>query len=474
MAVDSMILRNWIGLFLMGAINNLPYVVINSAASTIASEYGQTNFVGLVFGANVAAAFVVKSLNTFFLLKVPYAIRIVINGLLMLGGLLGIAFSSSFGMALACIVVAGSSAAFGENVLLGYLSKFPGKLVNAYASGTGMAGLLGAGLFIIFGCVVQNTTKAEDKQDQLKELDRYAFLLTMPVVLIYWMAQYNIGVISRYAFLLTMPVVLIYWVSFFFIVKAPHKHRAERIQRIEKSSVPYKPLVASGSENNIQYPTLLKPDEEADFHYRSSSEHPEDDTTGDGAGHSVTGHQYITSVPVLLPPETRPQRYWRCFKLVIWHSINLSLVYLFEYVARACASKVEAKSAYNVGCPEFYAALQFCYQAGVFASRSSVQIIQIRRVEVLTLLQLVNMVVWLLDVHFKVIPEYLLPAYMIYVGLLGGASYVNIFYLLLHDGKYPDEDREICINIAGLFVTLGITSATGLETALFETILKED
>ncbi|XP_013403315.1 ankyrin repeat domain-containing protein 29-like [Lingula anatina] len=54
------------------------------------------------------------SLNTFFLLKVPYAIRIVINGLLMLGGLLGIAFSSSFGMALACIVVAGSSAAFGE------------------------------------------------------------------------------------------------------------------------------------------------------------------------------------------------------------------------------------------------------------------------------------------------------------------------------------------------------------------------
>ncbi|XP_013403314.1 battenin-like [Lingula anatina] len=305
-------------------------------------------------------------------------------------------------------------------------------------------------------------------------ISRYAFLLTMPVVLIYCLAQYNIGVISRYAFLLTMPVVLIYWVSFFFIVKAPHKHRAERIQRIEKSSVPYKPLIASGSENNIQYPTLLKPDEEADFHYRSSSEHPEDDTTGDGAGHSVTGHQYITSVPVLLPPETRPQRYWRCFKLVIWHSINLSLVYLFEYVARACASKVEAKSAYNVGCPEFYAALQFCYQAGVFASRSSVQIIQIRRVEVLTLLQLVNMVVWLLDVHFKVIPEYLLPAYMIYVGLLGGASYVNIFYLLLHDGKYPDEDREICINIAGLFVTLGITSATGLETALFETILKED
>jgi hypothetical protein len=44
---------------------------------------------------------------------------------------------------------------------------------------------------------------------------------------------------------------------------------------------------------------------------------------------------------------------------------------------------------------------------------------------------------------------------MIYVGLLGGASYVNIFYLLLHEDKYPEEDREFCINITSLFITGG-------------------
>ena len=49
----------------------------------------------------------------------------------------------------------------------------------------------------------------------------------------------------------------------------------------------------------------------------------------------------------------------------------------------------------------------------------------------------------------------ILPALMIYVGLLGGASYVNIFYLLLHDSKYPEKDRELCINIAALFITFG-------------------
>ena len=57
--------------------------------------------------------------------------------------------------------------------------------------------------------------------------------------------------------------------------------------------------------------------------------------------------------------------------------------------------------------------------------------------------------------QFKVIPVYLLPALMVYVGLLGGASYVNIFYMLLHDDKYPARDRELCINITAMFITLG-------------------
>ena len=57
--------------------------------------------------------------------------------------------------------------------------------------------------------------------------------------------------------------------------------------------------------------------------------------------------------------------------------------------------------------------------------------------------------------QYKFLPVAVLPALMIYVGLLGGASYVNIFYQLLHDSKYPEKDRELCINIAALFITFG-------------------
>ena len=57
--------------------------------------------------------------------------------------------------------------------------------------------------------------------------------------------------------------------------------------------------------------------------------------------------------------------------------------------------------------------------------------------------------------QYKFMPVAILPSLMVFVGLLGGASYVNIFYLLLHDDQYPEKDRELCINITALFITFG-------------------
>lgn len=392
-------LRNWIGLFLLGSINNLPYVIVTSAAKTIADSFGKKNDVGLVFGANVALSVIVKAINGLFLLKVSYWIRYVVNAMLMIIGLIGVAFAFDFWFALVCIVVVGSSAAFGENVALGYLRLFPSKCVNAWSSGTGMAGVLGSAIYIIFGCSIG---ESNDKS-QLKTLTKYAFLLTL-------------------------PAVAVYLIAYFVIIKAPKTddtfHRGD--------------------------PSIQKPLNEEERSLLHGSD--------EGA----------------LTVESTLHRLRRCWGLVWWLSLNLCAVYLFEYVAQGCASKVRPASEYNKGCPELFAALSFCYQAGVFVSRSSVQLFQIKRVEVLSVLQFLNMVLWIFDVHYKFIPVYLLPALMIYVGLLGGASYVNIFYLLLHEDKFPEEDREFCINIVSLFITGGIVLGTALETVLFNTVLESD
>ena len=113
---------------------------------------------------------------------------------------------------------------------------------------------------------------------------------------------------------------------------------------------------------------------------------------------------------------------------------------------------------YNEGsCPELFAALQLCYQAGVFVSRSSLGLLKIRRVEVLSVLQLINMVIWVLlpvvgvvniwgssemvynisvpvffFLQWHFLPTYILPSFMIYVGLLGGELVINIHVHVYH------------------------------------------
>ncbi|CAL1541517.1 unnamed protein product [Lymnaea stagnalis] len=421
-----MAFRNWIGLFLMGAINNLPYVIVNSAANTIADRFGESDLVGVVFGANVALSVFVKSLNTFVLLNASYSLRFIANGLIMLTGLFGIAYAFNFGFAIACIAVVGSSSAFGENVTLGFLSWFPSSMVNAWSSGTGMAGLLGASLFIIFGCSVGH---GGDKTSKLQNLNKYAFLLTTPVVLIYWLA-------------------------YFVIVKRPlHKYDADQAVT---------PDLAVGNRRSRE---VTGEERGAVTRDNEDGEKQEERNIQDELAEARETTQLLET------RETSCRRILRCFKLVFWLGINLCGVYVFEYVARGCAAKVRPSKEYNIGCPELYASLQLCYQAGVFVSRSSVQMYRIRRVEVLTVLQFINMMLWIVDVHYKFIPVAALPALMIYVGLLGGASYVNIFYTLLHDGDFPKKDRELCVNLTGLFINFGIVLGTGLETLLFTTVL---
>ena len=54
---------------------------------------------------------------------------------------------------------------------------------------------------------------------------------------------------------------------------------------------------------------------------------------------------------------------------------------------------------------------------------------------------------------------------MVYVGLLGGAMYVNVFYLLVQKdaNPIPEEDRELCINLVATFMTVGIVTSSIFE-----------
>jgi len=160
--------------------------------------------------------------------------------------------------------------------------------------------------------------------------------------------------------------------------------------------------------------------------------------------------------------ESTPMMYWRCFKIVAWRSFNLMMVYFFEYVVSTGAAD-KANPAATTGpwvAVHAFAILSFCYQFGVLISRSSLLVVRIPWIEVVSILQGINFIFWLAEAKWHFLSVWAQFPLMVYVGLLGGASYVNVFYLILHDKTIRERDKELCVNITAFASTFGITFAS--------------
>ena len=118
-----------------------------------------------------------------------------------------------------------------------------------------------------------------------------------------------------------------------------------------------------------------------------------------------------------------------------------------------------------------YEILSFCYQLGVLVSRSSIAVVQVRRIHLLTALQALNFVLWFAQAYAGLLPLWLQFAWMVFVGLMGGAMYVNVFYLLRGERAIAEEDRELAINVVASVYYIGIISSSLASIVLLNTLL---
>eukprot|EP01094_Clydonella_sp_ATCC50884_P005572 TRINITY_DN1450_c2_g1_i1.p1 TRINITY_DN1450_c2_g1~~TRINITY_DN1450_c2_g1_i1.p1 ORF type:complete len:433 (-),score=100.92 TRINITY_DN1450_c2_g1_i1:89-1240(-) len=213
-------------------------------------------------------------------------------------------------------------------------------------------------------------------------------------------------------------------------------------------------------------PPLSKDNHQVKF---SVNEDPQDK---DGAKGALLGEIGAATEEV---PEGAFARVLRCSRIVFWLASQLALVYFFEYVistgGASLANNVTSDSSWEV--KNAYAILAFCYQFGVLISRSSLSIIKFKWVEILTVLQYANFILWMCQDYWKFMNIWVQFASMVFVGLLGGASYVNVFYLILHEDHIPNKDREMCVNLAAISITLGITVACIFGLFSANTFLKD-
>ncbi|KAG6007580.1 battenin CLN3 protein [Claviceps maximensis] len=134
--------------WLFGLINNVIYVIILSAAQDLV---GPDVPKGVVLLADVMPSFITKLIAPYFIHRVPYRLRVLVFIALSAAGMLLVALtpaSRSVALKMVGVMMASLSSGGGELSFLG-LSHYYGHVsLVGWGSGTGAAGLVGAGLYV--------------------------------------------------------------------------------------------------------------------------------------------------------------------------------------------------------------------------------------------------------------------------------------------------------------------------------------
>ncbi|KAL7860680.1 hypothetical protein AOLI_G00170290 [Acnodon oligacanthus] len=133
----------------------------------------------------------------------------------------------------------------------------------------------------------------------------------------------------------------------------------------------------------------------------------------------------------------------------------LAVVYFAEYFINQGLLELLYFRNSSLSHAEQYRWYQTLYQIGVMISRTSLFCIKIRRIWLLSFLQCVNAVLLVFAVYYQFLPSvWLVFVIVLYEGLLGGAAYVNIFYLI--SKETGDREREFAMAAASVGDSFGI------------------
>ncbi|KAE7996948.1 hypothetical protein FH972_001624 [Carpinus fangiana] len=159
--------RTFVAFWMLGLINNVLYVIILSAAVDLV---GSSVPIGLVLLADVFPSFITKLIAPYCIHVVPYGVRVTAFVAISACGMLLVATSpdaqdaSTVALKLFGVALASVSSGGGELSFLGLTHFYPRISLAAWGSGTGGAGLVGAGAYVLattsFGLTSKTTLLA--------------------------------------------------------------------------------------------------------------------------------------------------------------------------------------------------------------------------------------------------------------------------------------------------------------------------
>ncbi|UPL02059.1 hypothetical protein LCI18_012993 [Fusarium solani-melongenae] len=397
-----------VAFWLFGLINNVLYVIILSAAQDLVGSLPK----GVVLLADVLPSFLTKLVAPYFIHRISYRIRILVFIALSAVGMLMVALTprtQSVAIKLVGVVLASISAGGGELSFLG-LTHFYGPISLAgWGSGTGAAGLVGAGLYVVFTD--------------------------------WW------GLSVRDSLLISACFPAIMFISFFVIL--PLGPLKEGTRRKGYDALPERDLEDEDVDNMDQgtaSSALLAP------------------------GPSVASTAFsANNTPETL---TLKDRLKKAKGLFIPYMFPLLLVYVAEYTINQGVAPTLLFPLDESPFDEFrgfYPFYGFLYQLGVFISRSSTPFIRIHHLYLPSFLQVANLILLTLHAMYFFIPSvYIVFIVIFWEGLLGGGVYVNCFAEIMEN--VPPEEREFSLGATTVSDSGGISIA-GIISIIMETRL---
>lgn len=372
-------------------------MIILSAAQDLVGNLPK----GIVLLADVMPSFVTKLIAPYFIHRVPYSVRILIFAGLSTAGMLLIALTpatQSVAVKLVGVILASLSSGGGELSFLGLTHYYGHMSLAAWGSGTGGAGLAGAGLYVML------TT---------------------------WFGFSVKGSLLASAFL---PIVML--ISFFVILPQGPLRQGARAKEYE--TLPERDLTEDDVEDlptgNASSSLLAPGPAVATTAYSSHPEAP----AGSFLAHLSRAKSLF--FPYMLP---------------------LLMVYVAEYTINQGVAPTLLFPLQSSPFSEhrsFYPFYNFLYQLGVFISRSSTPFVRIHNLYLPSVLQVANLVLLTMQSLLFFIPSvYLIFLVVFWEGLLGGAVYVNTFAEIMEN--VPSADREFSLSATSVSDSAGICIA---------------
>jgi len=408
--------------FSIGIINHLGTILVMTGGRLLAKELKMDDYVTVYISASIIFALITRIVNSKLFVKLSYKKRInflcywmVAGYFLMFLVLLlndtvlsnsnGLCFALSF---IPCFLL-GSSYAFGESAMLGYLRLFPKTLLGGWSSGTGISGFFGSLLNFL---------------SQLNDWFNLKYLYLILVI---------VGPLYLYLFNLTIKI---YQMNAL-MSGDENKNPTMELSPIEGDTIEPEGKnenIAKGYENQ-RNEDINKKEENKEF----------ENINEENKTINFENFLYVmrTSGKIIGNLGAIYFLLFFCFNgLVVRVCSKVNISFLPK------DSNGEGKGQY-----EFIALF---FQIGMFISKTFIKLIRrISPIEIYTIVIFVINIIFIIEYYTGFLKWGNYIIFCLILGFFGGGTYAGGFYSILNSDEIQENYKELTINIATLFNDLG-------------------